>query len=267
MQKVKIILGYLNGFIITILLSILSLLLIVKYTLYDENYIKNTLNKNNYYTNVYNDTYEDMKDYMVSSGLPDTILEDIFTLDEITKDINEFINNIYNGKITDLNTDFIKERLEKNIDEYLTQNNIAVTNESDLESFNDEITNIYKNQVCLYKTLNSFINIINKIGNKLDKIIIILALILIIFTTVTFIFIKINYFGSLFISSGLILLFIRLLIFEKIDIQNILVISENFSIILKNILNNYGDLLLKISIFEIIIGFIISLIVYFTEKK
>ncbi len=266
-NKIRVIFGYLFSFVTILLIVSLSLLFIFKYTVFKKSYIENILIKNNYYTDVYNDIYSDMEDYMMSSGLPEDILNGIFSEKELKKDINTFLNNIYLGKKTVLDTSYIKERLNKNIDDYLKSNNVEVTNDTDLDSFVDELIKIYNNQVCLYKTIDSFVGLVSKASNMLNKAIIICSVSLLIVALITIILLKVKYIDSILIGSGIILLFIRFLIYEKIDVENIIIVSNNFSKVLKSILIKIGNIIFNYAIIFIIVGLLLTFIVYFTMKR
>lgn len=266
-NKIRVIFGYLFSFVTILLIVSLSLLFIFKYTVFKKSYIENILIKNNYYTDVYNDIYSDMEDYMMSSGLPEDILNGIFSEKELKKDINTFLNNVYLGKKTVLDTNYIKERLNKNIDDYLKSNNVEVTNDTDLDSFVDELIKIYNNQVCLYKTIDGFVGLVSKASNMLNKAIIICSVSLLIVALITIILLKVKYIDSILIGSGIILLFIRFLIYEKIDVENIIIVSNNFSKVLKSILIKIGNIIFNYAIIFIIVGLLLTFIVYFTMKR
>ena len=266
-NKLRIIFGYLFGFITTLLVLALTILLIAKFTVFERSYVNNILEKNNYYTNVYNDIIEDIKDYNMSSGFPDELFDEIFTLDEVRNDINTFIDNAYLGKTTTLDTTAIRERITESIDEYLTSNNVEVTNDTDLESFKDEIIKIYTNQICLYKTVDGFVGHLNKAYNLINKAIIITAVIFIVVLLISIILFKVRYIDSILVSAGIMLLFIRFLIYEKIDIENILIISDNFSKILKSTLIKIGNIMFNYSVVFIIVGLIVGSTIYFVCKR
>ena len=266
-NKLRVIFGYLFSFLSTVLLVVICLLLIFKYTIFQKSYLDNILSKNNYYSSVYNDILDDMQDYMVSSGLPDEILDGVITEREVKKDINTFVKNIYLGKKTTLDTSYIKQRLTNKIDEYLKSNNVEVTNDTDLESFENEMIKIYTNQVCLYKTIDSFVGMVSKANNILNKAILIVGITLFISIIITILLCRVKYVNSILIAVGIILMFIRFLIYEKIDVENILIISDNFSKILKSILIKIGNVILNYSIVFIIAGLFVTIIVYFYCKR
>ena len=266
MNRVKIALEYIFSFILTVLLTGLIGLSILKTTIFSKNYIKHVLDSKNYYEKVSNDILENMQNYNMSSGLPDEIFNDIYTKDTIKKDFNSFIDNIYNGKIIEINTDNIKNNLSNNIDKYLNEYDVKITNKSYIESFINEIGNIYEKEVTFYGSLNSFVNIFVKVNNLINlgyK----LCLIGFIIVLIILLLLKTKYLGSIISASGLIILFIRLVFYEKIDVNNILVVSNLFSNIIKEVLNDIGTKMLLIGIILFIIGILLSLLKSFEKKE
>ena len=266
MNKIKIILGYILGIILTIFISSIVLLLILKFTIYKESYIKCVLVKTDYYNEVYESTLLEMKDYMTSSGLEEEILNDLFTKDDIKNDINNYFSYIYKGKIYNKDLNPLKEKLNNNINANLKKHNLDVTNRKELEAFEDDIIGIYNKEVTLYGRVNKLINKFYKIGLLINKLIIILGITSLIISIILILF-KTKYLGSVFIGSSLILYFIRFLLFEKIDINNIYLFTEYISKVIVSVLLKIEDLLLKSSIYIIIFGLIICLIESINFKK
>jgi len=265
LMKVKIILKYLFSFLFFLSSLILILLLIIKFSVFNKDYLLNTLNENNYYESINNEIKEEMEDFITSSGFSKEILDNIYTKEDVTNDINLYIDSLYLGNKLILNKENINKKLKENIDNYLKENNVDVVNNNDIDSFISEVVDIYKDEIMLYNTLDSFINSFNKISNILNYGIIILLVITIILFIVNIKFR--SYYLSSFMSVGLILLFLRMVIYEKIDVINILIVSEEFSLILKNIITLIGTLLLKFGIIFIIIGLVLMLVIKCQQEK
>lgn len=268
MNRVKLILSYLFGFITSVLLSLLVILLLCKYSILNENYIKNVLGKNNYYSEVYEGTLEEMKTYMISSGLEEDILDEIITESEIEKEVNKYIDSIYDNTEYKVDSESVRNKLTTNIDKYLNDNNLDVENRKELNMFINDMIKIYEDEIKFYnigKFGKEYINIANIYIDNIIYIIFSVSLVLIIIL----ILLKNKFISSSLLSSGLILLFIRFVIYEKIDIKNILIVSEYFSKSLKTVLYELGHNIFISSILLISIGLIIALIesIKFKGKK
>ena len=72
-------------------------------------------------------TKKEMNNYIIQSGLPKEVLEDIYTKDEIKKELDKYIKALYQGRAEKINTKNIEEKLSKNIDNYFNENNIRIT--------------------------------------------------------------------------------------------------------------------------------------------
>ena len=259
MNRVKIIMGYILAFITTVIVTIFGVLVVLKITVADKNYIKNKLENEKYYEKVSKEILNKMEYYMTSSGLPQNILEDLFTEVEIKNDVNSLIDNMYLGKENEIEIDRISERLNNNIDKYVSDHKVKVTSESYLDSFVKHMVNIYEKEVNLYDMGNGYIKYIPKL-EKVLNISLIICFIVSIILIVILKLLKVNYVGSIIVSSGLIILFIKLLFFEKIDYQNILIISNNFSNMIKNIIKEMDFYANMLSFIFIILGIMIILI-------
>ena len=260
MNKFKIILGYLVGFVSTILLVILVLLLLTKLTVLSKSYTVNTLKDNDYYDRIYKEIGEEMEIHLLSTGFTNEILDNIYTKEEVIEDINLFIDNSYQGKTTSLDKSEVRFKLKINIDNYVKKTSLTVMNKTELDKFVNDIVDIYKNEICLYGYTDSVITKIPKINKLVNIGIIISAITLCILVFILFKFIKARFISSIIAASGLIILFIRLFIFEKIDSDNILIITEDFSKILRIVMNSVKSNLLLIPIGLITIGLLILII-------
>ena len=266
MNRAKFILSYIFGFIASTLISILVILLIGKFTILNIKYVESVLVKNNYYKEVYKGAYEEIENYMVSSGLEDVVLDKIFSENDIKRDINNYLEALYRGESYKVDSSFLNKKLSENIDNYLVSNNFDVEDRHELDLFISDVCNIYEKEVTFYgsfKLLNKYINF------GIDNIngLIILVSELSIICILTILILGNNIISSSIMSSGLILLFIRVMIYEKVDIKNIMIISNYFSESLKYILNRIGYTLLASSILLIVIGLIISIIELVGKKE
>ena len=87
-KKLKIIGSYILLFIESILLFIITTLIVSKFTVLNNNYIKNNLEKNGYYKDLYDEIITEMSYYTNQSGFEDSILDNIFTMGELKYETN-----------------------------------------------------------------------------------------------------------------------------------------------------------------------------------
>ena len=250
------------GLLTTILIICISLLLILEFTVFNRKYIINILEKNNYYNEVYKETQNTINSYIISSGIDKSTFNDIFTIDDIKYNVNNYIDYLYVNKELKLNNDTIKSNINNNINTYLDKYNIKLDSTKEVDDLVNEIVKIYENETIFYKKMDNF----TKILKKVKKIVEITLIILVLTLTLLLIVLKsniVNFFSSSLMSSGILVLFIKYILYDKIKYSNILIISESFS----NILNIYLRKLGNIIIISGVLLIIISIIVMFKEIK
>ncbi len=257
MNKYKIILDYLLGFITCLLCSLLVIVFILKNNIFTEKNLLEKFEKENYYEEVYNITLEDMKDYMVSSGFEEEILDNIFSVNDIKKDVNGYINSYFKNSEYKINSKLVSNNIRSNIDKYLVKNNIDVQNKEELEMFLTDMENIYVKRVNFYNMLGNFKNRFYKIYNLIYKAQIILGGVILLLN-ILMIHMKNKHIASVYMASGFILLFVRFLIYEKIDFRTLVIISDAFSKVLKVLLTNIASELIIFGIILVVIGILIS---------
>ena len=264
MNKVKVVVRIVLGILASFVLCLLALLSIAKFSVLSKDYVKSELAKNGYYDNVYNEILEKMENYMVSSGLPNEILNEIFTKEDVVVEVNKYIDNAYNGGNVEVSLENVETRLNENIDNYLTAHKIEVTDKDILKSFVDNMVDIYKNEISLYDSLNGVVKYIPSIVSILDNLFIILIVAFVVLL-ITLLLLKTSYIGSVFAGAGLFIIFFKALVFSKVDYENILIISNNFSTAIKGLVSNFGNTMIIVSVVLIVIGIILSVIQSFVK--
>ena len=258
MNKVKIILSYILGFILSLCILLLVVIYISKRTVLDKNFILRMFDENNYYENVYTSISEDVNDYMTSSGLESEVLDNVLLKENVKSDIDNYLNGLYSGTLYNVDTSYVEDTLKTNINNYLKGLNLGVDNTNELDLFTSDIGNIYKKQVSFYNTIDfvsSKIVKINNLINKYTKVLCVISVILL----VTIILLGYVNIGSSFLGSGIMLFLIKLFIYERLDTDNILLVSDNFSSIIRSSFKYIGSFILNTSIILMVFGFILCL--------
>lgn len=259
MPKTKKVINFLLSFITSLLLAIVVLLLIIKWTVYNANFLKNTLDKNNYYELLMEDIDEEIMDYNTSSGIPNDVLKGLYTIDDIKSDVNNFIDNYYLGKSVTINNESIMQKLKENIDNYLLEHDVSITSDDNIDSYISEIGKIYTKKIGLYSLLNKYASTFKTFGSSIN-IMIVITFIGLIINTLILRKIKTTYGASIIIASGLILLFIRFIIFSEIEVTSLVIISQYFSKVIIEIYKSICNLTVISGALLIILGLIMQVI-------
>lgn len=267
MSKIKIVLRGILGFVCSALMFIFAFLLIIRVTVYNKNYVLKKLDQVNYYEKVYSEISKDMKNNMLSSGLDEVVLDSLFTENDVIKDTKNLIGSIYSGSKFEIDTDFLKDRLDKNIKDYLSKNNIEVTDQKALDKFVSNIVSIYKKEIGLYGYFENYTKKFVKIGKFIDAGIVITIFLIIILMAVLRFVLHRKYLGVVLLSSGMMLLYFKFYIYEQIDMKNILIISDSFSKFIKQLLLDINNYILISSIVLLFMGIFFNVICAFKKVK
>lgn len=257
-NKLKVILYFILEFILTIIIFSLASLVLLKTTIYNPDFIKKEFNKTNYYHNLYSSINEEMSNYIVQSGLEENILNGIYTEDMIKQNIENIIDMSFNNsnRIVKVEKEQVKENLEANINNYLSSNNIEITDKESLNRFINQILDVYEQEISLSNTIELIQKIVNKTKPLLNTGLITLTIIFIILTIIIKIYTKENTLGIPLFATSILLIFINLLITKNININSIFIWDSNVSTLIRSIINHILSNTLIIGIFIFIIGVI-----------
>lgn len=265
--KIKMIIYFILELGISVLLLGLITLLVLKFTLYSESHFKKALDKNNYYSMIYNDAKSEMENTIIPTGLPEEVLENIFTEEMVKNDIDTIITNLYHNKTIKVDTTGIRKNLNTNVNKYLEDNFLEVSDEDNLGALEDQMIDIYVKHV----TQANLFKHIQKVIVKTDKLIVIgiitLIAIIAILGIVIKIFIKDNLLSIPLFTSGSLLMVVYFYIHSNININNILIWSKATSNMLHSIANSIFNSMLIVGIICIAIGIIDSVLTYKPVKQ
>lgn len=259
----KILKGVLNSLIAFILsLAILAnfLIVLVSNTILKEDYMLGLIEENGYYEKIETDLKNGFEEYRYQSGLPEEVFENLYTSDELKKDINSIIRNLYNGTEITNHAESVKIKIAENVNQYLTTNQIALTEEQqkNIDEFKELIVKVYEdkvNSVSSYVADKNISDMVKKVESVIKTVklalfgglifVVIVALCLNIRT----IELVANVIGSSLLASGMLLELFNIAIRKNIDIEHILLFTQSFSDLMKYIIY---DILSKFNFFGII---------------
>ena len=243
----------------SILLFFITTMFILKITVFNKNYVIKNID-NSYYEETYNETIDTMSYIARKSNLKERFVQNVFTIEDVKKDTKQFINSFYKGEHAGINTELIKENINKNIEDYEEESNKSI-DEKVKNDFISKITSTYKNEIRLlnnYEKASKSFNKFNNLNNTLLLLFIIDLIILLIINKKIF---RNSEYHIILLSSS-ISLFITFIYIRLLNIKNLFIYKENVSNIVKKIIINPT----YISIIFIII-YLISGIYIIRKKK
>lgn len=230
------------------------------------------LEKNEYYSSIYQEIEDSFVSNTMQTGLGQEVLDEIITEEQVKEDVNSFIYYIYGeGKMT-IDTEALKERLQKNIDKVIEKNNKNVTKDEqkEINIYINTIADIYEDGI-LYA--NSYVdtmrNVIEKVGYLIEpaqiagyvaSAVILLILLLINKSNV------LNYVAICMMCVGILLVVPKIVENSTLQIHNILLFNLAFSKVLINVIENIIFYFLITGIFIFILGLIINVALFSFES-
>lgn len=256
----RVVLSYIMKFIQSISFFLLSLSLILIFTVFNEDYVLDLLNNHNYYQELYDNTLEEVSYYLEQSGLNEEVLNNVISVKSLKNEIITTIDNLYTNQKITVNTEEFQNNLTTNINNYIKDNNIRVDNKDTVNILTKKLVNIYEEEISYNNTFKKVRPMFNK-AYKLTKIVLYLSIIVSIITYLInrYIFKDRNIIASLF-TNFVILVGLVLYIKYTIDINNIFFYNTSIS----NILMEFINSVLKCMLVTGIVSFLLGIFIVFT---
>ncbi|MBR2708405.1 MAG: hypothetical protein IKE90_03095 [Bacilli bacterium] len=247
--------GYILGFLSSIIIVLVSMFFILKITVFNKNYLIKSLETSSYYDKVYDEIGKDMKNSLRSSGLDDSVVNNLYKKSDVKSDIANLVGSIYSGSKYYPSTTEIENKLRNNIDKYLKSKNIVLEDKTILDSYISSVIEVYSKETSLYGYLQNYTSRFVKISNAIDFIIALGVILLVIIIIINKYKFKIHFLGVTFLSSSMMILYLKQFIWNKIDYENILIISKAFSDVLRIILADINKYTIYLAVIFALLGF------------
>ena len=266
-KKIITVMGYTILFIEALLLFSITILGVLKFTIFNDSYLKKELVKNNYYEELSDEIKTEMSYYTNQSGFEDEILENIFTIGEVKYETNKFIENVYNGKKRIIDTSKLEDRLNKNIDNYLKENEFQKIEQKELDDFVKAMSDVYTEEIKLMGYAEKIAPLFYKLINYCDKLLIVLIVLLVLLLLVNHLLIKNKEIGVVLFTSTFIMIFSMFYIKNNIDISHIFVYSKLMSNVIKSMINGVFLIMRVIIILYMVLGMLIAICIKTKKSK
>lgn len=239
---------------------------ILKNTILKKEYIEQKMEENNYYENVKENIQSGFESYIQQSGLPEEVIEELFTVEDIKQDTEIMLNNIYTSENTIIDTEKIKTKLREKIYDALADVRLMADDEKSIEEFIEIIGSTYQNEIEHSQWLGMFNGQIYKVNDKLNKVqIYIYVLPIILLGLIVICNIKnlgevVKQVGISTLGASILIIIAVLIVRINVDIKNILILNEATSIVIRNtiyeILNNVTVISIGMGIVAIILCYL-----------
>ena len=250
---------------ISIVLSCLLFFLvgcfILSYTVFSKKYVKDTLDKNDYYHQTYVRIQDEFSGYAPQLHIGDEVinLSDICTEEMVTLEIHHLIDSIYDHKEVQVDTSLLNANLDQKIQGMLSQYGKVVSSSEKeaLDEWKRDVLLSYQNEI-LYSyqyvaKLPDYYVTIHHAFCLFVKVVLFVFLAFFLFFILLQKTIKgiLRNLGIVFLSTGFLFFIVRFLYLDRVS--HILVLSERASAVFIYILR---DILHQSFLFGILLGII-----------
>ncbi len=270
----KKLISYILTFLLVIVLVALVLITCVKGKILNSDNVLKIFDNTNFYENTYNTLNDNFSNYMEQSGLDESVIKDIITVEDIKTETKNCVESIYNNTKYTINKDDIERRLNENINSYLDKNNRKLnSNEKKaIDTLVSKISDLYATEVFPIDLISKVNINLEKISNIVDLANVFLyvcagvLLFLLIIINIKSIMKVLNYVGVTLLSSGIVLFAPKIFVAWKMHINDINIYNRNISDIIINFINEILNYFTKTSIIFIVIAVVLLFVANLLKK-
>ena len=271
----KKLISYILTFLLVIVLVALVLITCVKGKILSSDNVLKIFDNTNFYENTYNTLNDNFSNYMEQSGLDESVIKDIITVEDIKTETKNCVESIYNNTKYTINKDDIERRLNENINSYLDKNNRKLnSNEKKaIATLVSKISDLYATEVFPIDLISKVNINLEKISNIVDLANVFLyvcagvLLFLLIIINIKSIMKVLNYVGVTLLSSGIVLFAPKIFVAWKMHINDINIYNRNISDIIINFINEILNYFTKTSIIFIVIAVVLLFVANLLKKS
>jgi hypothetical protein len=274
-KTVKTILSYMFSFLLVLSIVLSFFLNLLEGTVLSEEYITSRLFDANYYTNVSKTIQSEFEGYIDQSGFDKTILNNVFTENQITADVNSVMSSIYKGSNYEIDTNIIKQNLNTNIESYIKTNNITLDlkQKENIQEFMGTLAASYAKDIFpkdIISQISANISSLNSIISRIGQFIYLLPFVFIlciILINLSKILSSFKYISVSIFSAGLFLVILNILLINLVQIGKITLFTKSTSDMINMLFNNIFNEINHFCIIFALAGLLLTFISVIIEDK
>lgn len=246
---------------------------ILSSTILDEAYVFRKLRAGNYYNSIYEELTKNFENYIGPSGLEESVLDNICTIEDIQNDTETILGNIYEGTNKKVDTSAIKERLKNNITKSLNETKEIVESQKNIDDFIEQISTEYINTI----SHTDYEESINNAYQKAIKIIkyvkmalsagVIAILIMLVLLNIKTLNRALANLGIAFTSAGGFIFIGYYILNYKIKVDHLRVLNDSISRVLQDAAKDVFSQINSIGLILIIIGLVLIILGNILKKE
>ena len=270
-NKSRTVISFILSILLAIFMTLLVILTITRFTMTSPSYLVNKLEDANYFTGSVETLNDRIQDSTQSTGFPLEMFENYVDENTATNAIKTYITNALNGEATIIDTTEFENKLNSDVDTYLTQNNIIVNTEEQeaVNAMKSDIINDYQSYMS-FPAVTTIASII-AMFNHYYLIIAAVLLVLIIFSSVILYrlyhhyYYRRRFFSYSILASGWMCFIIPALLYIGGFVNRLSLTPQYFYSFVTTLLNSYLLMFIYVGIILIVLGSIFAYIKF--ERK
>ena len=266
MKALKTVIKYIITIILALSMIAYFFIQLASSTILSEQYILSKLEETDYYNKIYECVKSNFENYIHQSGLEETVLENIVSKEKVRKDTNIIISNLYDGLEQKIDTQEIRDNLNKNIKETLGEQNITKTQQNSIDTFVDHICNEYTDTMSHFSYEKQINQVYQKVIKYIDlakKVLLItigLAILLLLVLNLKRIYKFVSLLGISLTTTGTFLVIVNLFINSKVKVQTITILNDAISDTVRSVLAEILHMIMNNGSIMLISGILLIII-------
>ena len=179
-SKLKPVLYSVMAFFLSFVLFLLSICMVLRFTVFSKDYMLNTMDNKGYYSMVRSELQNRLTDLVYASGFNVEFAVGFANSYDVKKAVENYIDSFYSGHTTLVDTTSFKQQLHSAVKEYAKQNNITIDTETEnnIIYFVNEAASIYVDQISIpfFSVIGKYIDQLNTAVNITIGTLILMAL-------------------------------------------------------------------------------------------
>lgn len=150
-SKVKSFLYSVMAFFLSFVMFLLSICIVLKFTVFSQNYMLTTMDNDGYYGMVKTELQSRLTDLGYASGLDAEFAVDFAGSYDVKKAVETYIGSFYSGEDTIVDTTTFRQQLYSAVNDYAVQKKISIDTETEnnIIYFVNEAASIYVDQIAI----------------------------------------------------------------------------------------------------------------------
>ena len=179
-SKLKPVLYSVMAFFLSFVLFLMSVCMVLRFTVFSKDYMLNTMDSKGYYSMVRYELQSCLTDLVYASGFEPEFAASFSSNYDVKNAVETYINSFYAGDSNLIDKTDFKQKLYAAVEDYAKQKNITLNddNEDAVIYFVNEASNIYADQIAIpfFSVIGKYIDDFNNAINITIGILIIFAL-------------------------------------------------------------------------------------------